>query len=154
MRKFEKLSPNLTFYECWKSDTAIQLGIDNCPTNEVIIDNMKKWAKYIFQPIRNHFENPIGLNSMYRCPELNTAIGGEWGSDHTKGLAGDIDADLYPHPHVNNERIFNFVKGNLDFDQLITYHMVGTYDFVHVSYRGRNNRRQVMIKDKTGYHSV
>lgn len=153
MNKHEKLTENLTLWECIKSDTAIQLGIDNTPTEEAL-KNIKLWAVNIFQPIRDHFGAPIGLNSMYRCPELNSIIGGAKGSQHTKGQAGDIDADRYPHPHINNGRIFNFIKGNLDFDQLIIYNDKDIPDFVHVSYNEVKNRREIFFKDKLGYHRI
>jgi len=147
-----KLTRNLTLKECIKSDTAIQLGLDNTPTDPTVIDNIHLWAEKIFQPIRDHFGVPIGLNSMYRSSELNAAIGGAKSSQHPKGEAGDIDADIYGQ--ITNRQIFNFVREFLDFDQMIIYNSQEEPDFVHVSYKKHGNRKQVLFKDKSGYRFI
>ena len=145
------LTKNLTLKECTKSVTAIQLGIDNTPPPEVI-ENIKLWASQIFQPIRDHFGVPIGLNSMYRCPALNAAVGGASSSQHTKGEAGDLDADRYGH--ITNRDIFEFVRDNLYYDQMIIYNSKDEPDFVHVSYSKHQNRNMILFKDKLGYHRL
>ena len=147
-----KVSNNLTLKECIKSDTAIQLGIDNAPPEEILV-NIGCWANAIFQPIRDYFGVPIGLNSMYRSPALNAAIGGAKGSQHSKGEAGDLDADTYGK--ITNREIFEFVRDNLEFDQMIIYNSKDNPDFVHVSYtRLRENRFEILFKDKLGYHKL
>jgi zinc D-Ala-D-Ala carboxypeptidase len=147
-----KLTKNLTLKECTKSATAISRGIDNTPSPEVI-QNIKIWAIQIFQPIRDHFEVPIGLNSMYRSPELNAVIGGAKSSQHTKGQAGDLDADIYGV--ITNRQIFEFVRDNLFFDQMIIYTSKEEPDFVHVSYvSGKENRNEILFKDSKGYHRI
>lgn len=42
------------------------------------------------QQIRDHFGVPVHINSGYRCPIHNAAVGGAAGSYHTKGMATDI----------------------------------------------------------------
>lgn len=145
------LSKNLTLAEAVKSVTAIQLDIDNTPKPEHI-ENMKLLAENVFQPVRDHFGVPIGVNSMYRRPRLNLAVGGHLSSQHMEGKAMDLDADIYGR--ITNIEIFEFIRDNLDFDQLIIYTHRDNPDFVHVSYNEGNNRRQIFFKDRLGYHPI
>ena len=138
-----KLSENLTLAEAIKSNTAIRKGIDNSPTKEHL-HNMKLVAYNIFEPIRTHFGVPLYVSSMYRSAALNKAIAGaSKNSQHCKGQAIDIDADIYGG--CTNKEIFDFVKDYLDFDQLIWEY--GTDEnpaWVHISYKESGNRKQVL----------
>lgn len=137
-----KLSKNLTLAEAIKSNTATRLGIDNNPTQEHL-ENMKLVAEKIFQPIREYFSVPIGVSSMYRSEALNKAVRGSKTSQHCKGQAIDIDADIFGG--ITNNDIYSYVLGNLDFDQLISEY--GTEDnpaWVHISYKKDGNRKQVL----------
>ena len=127
-----KLSKNLTLKECIRSKTADRLGIDNTP-DEWVIENLKKVAEHIFQPLRDGLGVPIYVSSGYRSPELNRAIGGAKRSQHMEGRALDLDADMFGG--VTNADIFNYIKENLEFDQIVWE--FGTEDnpnWVHVSY--------------------
>lgn len=141
-----QLSENLSLAEMLRSESAKRRGIENKPTPEHI-ENMKAWAVNIFQPIRNHLKRPVHLSSGYRSKELNKAIGGSQTSQHSKGEAGDIDMD---GTEIKNRDIFNFIKDNLDFDQLIwEFGTKGNPDWVHVSYTTkRNNRKEVLMAKK------
>lgn len=138
----ENISAHITYKEATKSDTAIRLGIDNEP-NEYQLSKMKFLAETIFEPTRRHFGKPIKVSSFFRSEELNSAVGGSSTSQHVKGEAMDIDNDgLSP----TNREIFDYIKDNLVFDQLIFEG--GTKedpDWVHVSKKSEGvNRGQVL----------
>lgn len=149
-----KLSDNLPLDEVIKSDTAMRLGIDNTPS-EAIIENLKKTAQCVFQPIRDYFECPIFVSSGYRSKELNQVIGGSQTSEHCFGFALDLDQDNKNSP-VTNAQIFYMISQYLDFNQLIWE--FGNDDnpaWVHVSYQEGKNKRQILravrIDGKTTY---
>lgn len=142
-----KLSEHLTLAEMIRSDSAKRLGISNQPTSEHL-DNMKILAQNIFEPIRKHFDAPIYVSSGYRSEALNKAIKGSKSSQHCKGQAMDIDMD--GSGYVSNRMVFDFIRG-LDFDQLIFEHGDSLNpDWVHVSYVGAGNRKQVLKAIKSG----
>tara|TARA_R100000231_G_scaffold134931_2_gene108932 strand:+ start:1169 stop:1633 length:465 start_codon:yes stop_codon:yes gene_type:complete len=149
-----KLSKNLSLNEVIKSNTATRLGILNTWTEAWELENMKAVAENIFQPIRDHFGVPIGVSSGYRCKELNKAIGGSKYSQHMVGEAIDIDADIYGK--VTNRAIFNFVKDNLEWDQMIwEFGDDLEPNWVHVSYKRKGkNRKQIKraYRDEKGVH--
>lgn len=135
------LSKNLTLAEVTKSTTAKRLGIDNTP-DEWTTENLRQVAINIFQPLREAFGCPIYVSSGYRSAELNTAIGGSSRSQHVEGRALDLDADVYGS--CTNSQIFNWIKENVEFDQLIwEFGDDDNPDWVHVSYvyDGINRKR-------------
>jgi hypothetical protein len=91
------------------------------------------------------------ISSGFRSKELNTAIGGAKNSQHTTGEAVDIDHDLSANV-VTNRMIFDFIKSNLTFDQMIwEFGTSQNPDWVHVSYVGGNkNRNQILRAIKHG----
>lgn len=136
-----KLSKNLSLAEVTKSTTAKRLGIDNTP-DEWTIENLKAIAGRVFQPLRDAFGCPIYVSSGYRSAELNSAIGGSKRSQHVQGRALDLDADVYGR--CTNAQIFDYIKKNLEFDQLIwEFGDESNPDWVHVSfvYDGDNRKR-------------
>jgi hypothetical protein len=133
-----RLSKNLTLGEATKSATAIKHGINNKPSGEHL-SNLIQIASKIFQPVRDHFNEPIIVSSGYRSKALNDLIGGASGSQHSKGEALDLDGS------VENAYIFEFIKNNLEFDQLIwEFGDEENPDWVHVSYKSENNRGEVL----------
>jgi hypothetical protein len=143
-----QLSKNLSLSEVTRSETAKRRGISNMPTPEHI-ENFKKLAENVFQPIRDHFGVPIRISSGYRSKELNTAIGGSLSSQHCQGEAIDIDMD---GTSITNAQIFHFIKDNLNFDQLIAEFPVnGNPAWVHVSYESTGKqRKQILVAKKVG----
>ena len=136
-----KLSKNLSLAEATKSLTAKRLGIDNTP-DDWTTENLRQVAINIFQPVRDAFRNPIYVSSGYRSADLNTAIGGSRRSQHVEGRALDLDADVFRG--CTNSEIFNYVRENLEFDQLIwEFGDEDNPDWVHVSfvYDGINRKR-------------
>ena len=147
-----KLSKNLTLAECTKSTTASRLGIDNTPDDEWIIENLRAIASDIFQPLRDAFGTPIYVSSGYRSEALNKAIGGSKRSQHIQGRALDLDADVFGV--CTNAQIFNYIRENLVFDQLIwEFGDDDSPDWVHVSFvRDGNNRCRCLraVRDAKG----
>jgi len=133
------LSPNLWLNEVITSQTAIRKKIDNTPSEAVIL-NLIIVAVHVFQRVRDHFGKPIRVSSGYRSPKLNKEVGGSASSQHVTGEALDIQGTN----GVTNAQIFQYIKDNLDFDQLIwEYGTEGEPAWVHVSYRKKGNRKQV-----------
>ena len=71
----DRISEHISLKEAIKSNTATRLGIDNIPREQDLI-NMKTIAEKVFEPLRAFVAGPIAINSFYRSPELNSAIGG------------------------------------------------------------------------------
>ena len=148
-----QLSKNLILAEVIRSETAKRKGISNIPTPEHI-ENFKKLAENVFQPIRDHFGVPIYISSGYRSKALNKAIGGSLTSQHCQGEAIDIDMD---GTSITNKQIFDFIKDNLVFDQMIwEFGTDKNPGWVHVSYESTGKQRKqilkaVKIKGKTSY---
>lgn len=141
-----QLSENLSLAEVIRSETAKRKGVSNMPTPEHI-ENFKLLATKIFQPIREHFGKPIHISSGYRSAALNKAIGGAASSQHCTGEAIDIDMD---GTSITNAQIFNYIKDNLEFDQLIAEFPVnGDPAWVHVSYESSGKqRKQILVAKK------
>ena len=138
-----QLSTHLALAEVMRSETAKRKGISNMPTPEHI-ENFKKLAENVFEPIREHFGKPIHLSSGYRSAALNKAVGGASSSQHCKGEAIDIDMD---GTDIKNAEIFNFIKDNVNFDQLIWEFGTDTNpDWVHVSYNSDGAQRKQILK--------
>jgi len=134
-----KLSKNLSLNEVTRSDTATRLGISNEPTQQHL-QNLKKIAKEIFQPVRDHFNEPIYISSGYRSKALNKVLGGSKTSQHCKGQALDLDQD-YRNTNVTNKQVFDFIRENLEFTQLINEN---NYSWVHVGYDSNNLKNEVL----------
>ncbi len=140
-----KISEHLDLSEIIRSDSAKRKGISNMPTEEHI-NNFKLLADKVFEPIRNHFAVPIHISSGYRSKELNDAIGGSLTSQHCTGEAIDIDMDGSPSG-VTNKKVFDFIKDNLIFDQLIyEFGNDSNPDWVHVSYESTGKQRKQILK--------
>jgi hypothetical protein len=125
-----------TLKELTRSATATAKGIDNTPTPEVE-KNLTLLVENVLDPLREIYGKPITVNSGYRCPELNKAVGGSKTSDHVKGFAADITGGS----KEENERIFNIIKHNFHFKQLIDEK---GFSWVHVSYDPSNLKNQIL----------
>lgn len=144
----ENISEHINYKEATYSPTAKAKGISNTPSEDVV-KRMKLVAKMIFEPVRTHFDKPIYISSFFRCSDLNVAIGGSKTSAHVNGEALDMDGDVYDSP--DNKQIFEYIRDNLKFDQLIIEGITnGKMAWVHCSYKDTGNRNQIlfMYKDK------
>jgi len=136
-----KLTQHFTLEEMTKSQTASRKGIDNTAPPEVV-ENLKALCENVLEKIRIHFGKPLNINSGYRGPKLNKAIGGAKNSQHMTGQAADIEM-----VGMDNKILFCWIKDNLEFDQLILeYYKPGVPDsgWVHVSWNSQGNRKQVL----------
>jgi len=143
-----QLSQHLTLKEAIKSDTAVRLGISNLPNNEQL-ENLKTVATEVFQKVRDYFGVPIKISSGFRSEALNKAIKGSKTSDHMKGSALDIDVDGFTY--IDNKAIFNYVKDNLEFKQLIwEFGDDNNPDWVHISYVKGQNKKEILRAVRKG----
>ena len=125
------ISKHISYKEAVYSRTAQRLDIYNHPDN-VQKDGMILIAEKVFEPLRKFVGGPIKINSFFRSPELNKAIGGSGKSQHCHGQAIDLD-DTFGK--ATNAEMFNYIKENLDFDQMIwEFGDEDNPDWVHISY--------------------
>tara|TARA_R100001591_G_scaffold1472_2_gene3612 strand:- start:608 stop:1063 length:456 start_codon:yes stop_codon:yes gene_type:complete len=137
------ISKHISDKEGVYSRTALRLGINNKP-NTKQLKNMKLLAEEVFEPLRIYANGPIKINSFFRSPELNKAIGGSSKSQHCHGQAIDID-DTYGH--LTNAEMFCHIKNYLDFDQMIwEFGNDDNPDWVHVSYVSPKKNRNRCLK--------
>ena len=137
------ISKHISHKEGVYSNTATRRGIDNNP-NEKQLENMKLIADEVFEPLRVWVGGPIKINSFFRSPELNTAIGGSATSQHCKGQAIDID-DTFGK--ATNAEMYHWIKENLDFDQMIwEFGDDNNPNWVHVSYVSPEKNRNRCLK--------
>lgn len=143
-----QLSAHFNLAEFTRSESAKRHGVSNEPTAEHLA-NIKILCERILEPIRMKF-GPINISSGYRSKVLNHYIGGSLKSQHCEGKAADIDMDGMGS--VTNKQIFDYIKNELEFDQLINEF---NYGWVHVSYNAGNNRMQILdaikVNNKTVY---
>ena len=139
------LSANFTLKELTKSDTATRLGLDNTPDDEAL-ENLKTLCEMVLQPVREHYGKSVSVNSAYRSPESNAAVGGSKTSDHCKGMAADIEI-----VGVANADLAQWIMDNLEYTQLILeFYTPGIPDsgWVHVSYDPNNLKKQELTATK------
>ena len=139
-----KLSQHFDLSEFTRSESAKREGLDNTPTAEHL-ENIKILCEKVLEPIRLKYGS-INISSGYRGKMLNHFIGGSVNSDHCVGRAADLDMDDVG-TGVTNKEIFEYIKDNLEFDQVINEF---NYSWVHVGYRLGANRKQVLkaVKEK------
>ena len=145
------LSANFTLKELTKSDTAMRLGLDNTPDDDAL-ENLKTLCEKVLQPVRDNFGR-VTVNSGYRSPESNAAVGGSKTSDHCKGMAADIEVD-----GVSNPDLAQWIMDNLEYTQLILeFYTQGQPNsgWVHASFNPDNLKCQeltaVKVAGKTQY---
>ena len=137
----ENLSEHFTIKELTHSDTAIRLGIDNSPTEQVLI-NLQNVVQFILEPLRNYFDKPIKINSGYRSVALCEALKSKPTSQHTLGEAVDFEIIGIP-----NQVASEWLVKNLDFDQcILEYWNPDIYNsgWIHCSYKPLGNRKQYL----------
>jgi len=150
------LSKYVSLSEVVTSVTAKRYGIDNTP-NATQKASLKLVCEMVFDKVREHFNVPIFIASGFRCEKLNTLVGGSKTSQHRLGEALDIDADNYGG--ITNKQIFDYIKTNLHFDQLIwEFGTNENPEWVHVSYKPKGNRNSVLkakkVSGKTIYENI
>lgn len=146
-----KLTKNFTLSEMTKSETALRHGLDNTP-GETEIGNLTVLCEKVLQPVRDYFGMGVKVNSGFRHPEVNRAVGGSTTSDHCKGFAADIEI-----PGIANGQLAEWIEYNCDFTQLILeFYTPGVPDsgWVHVSYNPENLKKQVLTATRENGKTV
>ena len=146
------LTKNFSYQEMIKSSTADRIGVSNDATREHVI-NLVNLCNFILQPVRDEF-GPIRVNSGYRSPALNKAVGGSKTSQHCNGEAADFESS-----RISNPELATWVAKNLDFDQLILEFYDGKdphSGWVHCSYKMDGSNRgntltALRVNGKTQY---
>ena len=134
----EQITKNFTLEEFIRSETAERMGIQNVPGNRERLAIVNLCAK-LLQPLRDIYGKPITINSGYRCPELNKAVGGVATSQHQKGEASDLSID-----GKAGDLLELIEENHLPFDQAILYRK---RNFLHVSLKlDGEQREQIIIK--------
>ena len=137
------ISGHISYKEGVYSRTAIRLNINNEP-NDQQMDNMSLVAEEVFEPLRMWVGGPIKINSFFRSPKLNKAIGGSTKSQHCHGQAIDLD-DTFGR--ATNAEMFEFIKKHLNFDQMIwEFGDDDNPNWVHVSYVSEDKNRNRCLK--------
>lgn len=132
-----------TWEEFEHSDTAKRLGIDNSIPIE-LAPAARALVKHTLDPFRKLLRAPLRLSSGFRCPELNSAIGGAPNSQHKRGEAVDCFTSL-----SSQEAVQKLVRSRIPFDQAIWYDRERG-GHMHISYSSTHNRRQVLHATKGG----
>jgi hypothetical protein len=147
-----QLSANFSLHELTKSETALRMGFDNTP-GDTETESLRLLCEKVLQPVRDHYGKGVKVNSGYRSPESNAAVGGSKTSDHCKGQAADIEI-----PGVPNAELAQWIMDNLEYTQLILeFYTPGIPDsgWVHVSYDPDNLKKQELtamkVAGKTQY---
>lgn len=138
------ISKSVSLKEATRSNTAVRFGIDNTP-NEQQVMAITDTAIHIVDAVRKQFGDAVDVSSFFRSEKLNKKIGGSKTSQHCKGEAVDLDS----RDNALNLAIFNFVKDNLVYDQIILEapDANGIPSWVHVSFvsHPKQNRGQVLV---------
>ena len=132
------------FKEMCYSGRAEQLGMENCPTEFEILDNLLNTMREL-ERVRNIFGKPIVVTSGYRSPELNPLVGGAENSQHMKGEAADISASS----KADNKDLLGIIRTFCHYDQLIDYtNDKGQIQWIHVSFKREGKNRNEWLHKK------
>ena len=115
-----QLSRHFSLEELTHTDTVL----DNAPPTN-IVSELKRLCEFL-EVVRIALgNNPMHIDSGYRSPLVNTAIGGIYNSQHMKGQAADFICPKFGTPlAICNE----LESSGLYYDQLINEHT-----WVHIS---------------------
>lgn len=146
-----QLTKNFSLAELVKSETALRKDLDNTPSPETV-KNLQTLATKVLQPISDHYQRGVKVNSGYRSPEVNASVGGSRTSDHCQGQAADIEIS-----GIANAELAAWIVANLEFTQVILeFYTPGVPDsgWVHVSYNPQNLKKQVLTAYKKAGKTV
>ena len=129
-----KITKNFTLAELTKTTTEIE----NVPNRQQISALIMLCGK-VLQPVRDLYGGAIHVNSGFRSPAVNQAVGGARNSQHLLGEAADITT----YSRTGNKKIFEIIRDNLNFDQLINER---DFSWIHVSYRLVGENRKEVLK--------
>ena len=128
-----------TIAEMTRSDTADKQGIDNRLPKD-LLPNVENLIDKVLDPLRSWYGRPVYVNSGYRCPELNRAVGGVGTSYHLTGCAADIDV----YSRTENQKLFDYIRERLPYTEV---GLEGGGRWVHVALvPGREEEKQVFYQ--------
>ena len=146
-----KLTPHFSLEEFVRSAKAQAKGIDNSINHSVkadqaVIRNLKTLSENILEPLRDHACQPIVIIAGYRCPALNSAVGGSKTSQHLTGEACDIHIPSI----IQGKQWMEWIMDNTTFDQLIWERNSAGVHWIHVSCKSApdKNRHQFLRLSK------
>ena len=134
------ISKDFSYREFEASQTAERGGICNVITTAAVRDAVKELVETVLQPLRDRVGHPLRINSGYRCPDLNRAVGGVATSQHVKGEAADIAAE---DPRELAKIVRDTPEIWREVDQMILYPT-----FVHISHRRGGQQRQQLLYNR------
>ena len=135
-----QLSEHFTLEEFTASQTAIRRGLNNQPS-VAMIERLRKTAAQM-EKVRALLGVPITINSAYRSPSVNRAIGGAATSQHCKGEAVDFVAPRFGTP---KQICMAIMASNIVYDQLI---FEGSW--VHISFADKPRRSNLTAVFRNG----
>ena len=138
-----QLTEHFSLQELTRSEVGLRKGISNEPPPEIIA-NLTELALAL-EKVREVLGHPIHINSAYRSPKVNSAVGGSKNSAHMQGYAADLTCEGYGTPR---EVCHAIMDSTIDYDQVIC-----EYDaWCHFSI-APTMRRMALTIDRTGTHS-
>ena len=132
-----QLSANFSVSEFEKTSTGLPNKVP-----DALIPKLQDLCEHVLEPVRAHFGKPVRINSGYRSPAVNKAVGSSPGSDHVKGAAADIEVD-----GVSNLEVARWIRDNLSYKQLILEnHTPGkpSSGWVHVAFIAGNKAKSTL----------
>jgi len=153
------ISPNCSYSDAVRSDAAKRAGINNYFTPDQLY-RMTQLANAIYEPLVEHFKIKIYISSFFRTYKVNELVGGAVGSQHMANYGAAIDLDADQNIGLTNKQLFDYIKDNLDYDQLIieAYNEDGTAGWIHISYvsptKNRHEVLKMVIKDGKNYYET
>ena len=135
-----KLTNHFTLEELVKTKT----GLSNIPNVEQT-NQLRILCRNILEPVRSVYNKPLIIDSAFRSPDVNTAVGGVSTSQHLLGQAADIHSDYIPARVLYNDIRLLVDNGHFHIGQCIYY---PTKNFVHVSLPSSRHKDEFFINHK------
>lgn len=136
----KNLSEHFSLAELTKTNVKIK----NVP-NEAQVENLKRLCGWL-EMLRERAGGPIIINSGYRSPEVNKAVGGVATSNHLTGCAADIRvAGIEQIIHYAAILLDISKERQEDFDELLIERLPKGSYWLHFAVRPSDNRRKVCL---------
>ena len=139
------ISKDFSYVEFEKTDVP-GMQVKNTITSVDVRDSIKELVNTVIQPLRDAWGSSLAINSGYRCPEVNQAVGGVPTSQHTKGEAADV-CPFGRNGSGNIDTIRQLAQKaselKLPFDQMILYPT-----FVHLSHKKNGIQRGQILYNR------
>jgi zinc D-Ala-D-Ala carboxypeptidase len=135
-----RLTANFSLAELTKT----RHKVDNTPS-AAQVENLRTLCEKVLQPLRDAV-GPVNVTSGFRNKEVNALVNGARNSDHLHGYAADLQS-----PDGNHKKLFDYIKANLMFSQLIwEFGGDAQPQWVHVSYNPNDLKREILRARNVG----